>query len=902
MADQGLLGKTIQYYRMDRFLGQGGMAAVYQATDLRLQRPVAIKVMHPQFAAQELFRQRFMQEARAVAALDHTNIVRVLSFDSLDGDLFIVMELITGGSLRQYIKGFQDQGQLMNVAEVLDIGIQMADALYYAHQQGLIHRDIKPDNVVLRPIDGSAASKFQPVLTDFGLAKLAESGDIYATDQPMGTYPYMSPEQCLAERIDSRSDIYSLGVMLYELTTLRLPYSPRSLAEAVRMHTREPLKKPSEYRLGLSPQLERIIIKCLEKDPNDRYQTAAEIARALREAQTNLTREDGKGAQTGTADPLTETSIDSLTTQVMDAPLGEQPAYHTPQPVPPDQVGFDRVVIYNETEPTVSFLLKKDIVNIGRDTSRDIQLSGRKISRRHARIERGFDGKYRIVDLGSTNGTYLGDVLLIPNIAEVWDEQKTVRVGEYWARLEIAPAATPSAEIDADVLNPSRPPSQVGSAPYALTHSQIGSSPGTAPAPVAAPERDRVGVSLGTTLVRVTPGSRATLALEIVNQTKLVDHFSIVLQGLPFDWYTVPEQALYLFPGARDTASIEFHPPLSSDSTAGAHAFEVRVTTRAQNISSVAIQAALDVAPFYDFLADMEPTQIHRRGITLLTISNTGNISCTYNVSARDRSKAINLLVIGKQFTILPGRSEYIDVRVATKRRPIIGNRQTKTFEVVTEPREGKIGSKTLLGELTITPFIPIVALTSLLLLLAVCGIIGALLVPPVKSFIDGNNTATAVASVTIGAASFTPTPTITSTPTATPTPTLVPTATLPPSPFPTIVGSNGDICPGSPPSRLFIGQHASVSVGGVPNRLRDQPGTDANQIGILKPSTPFEIIGGPTCDTTKFLRWWQVDANGQVGWTTEGEGQNYYLDPPPPTGTFGNAFPAPTAPATASG
>src|SRR4051812_3740818 len=139
MADQGLLGKTIQYYRMDRFLGQGGMAAVYQATDLRLQRPVAIKVMHPQFASQELFRQRFMQEARAVAALDHTNIIRVLSFDSLDGELFIVMELITGGSLRQYIKTFQDQGQLMDVAEVLDLSIQMADALYYAHQQGLIH-------------------------------------------------------------------------------------------------------------------------------------------------------------------------------------------------------------------------------------------------------------------------------------------------------------------------------------------------------------------------------------------------------------------------------------------------------------------------------------------------------------------------------------------------------------------------------------------------------------------------------------------------------------------------------------------------------------------------------------------------------------------------------------------
>ncbi|HVU12620.1 MAG TPA: protein kinase [Phototrophicaceae bacterium] len=885
---------------MDRFLGQGGMASVYQATDLRLQRPVAIKVMHPQFASQELFRQRFMQEARAVAALDHPNIVRVLSFDSLDGELFIVMELITGGSLRQYIKSFQDQGQLMNIAEVLDLSIQMADALYYAHQQGLIHRDIKPDNVVLRQVDGSATSHYQPVLTDFGLARLAESGDIYATDQPIGTYPYMSPEQCLAERIDTRSDIYSLGVMFYELTTLRLPYAPRSLAEAVRMHTRDPLKKPSEFRAGLSPMLDRIALKCLEKDPNNRYQTAAEVARDLREAQATLNREDDKDAVNASADPLTETSIDSLTTQMMDAPLGDQPAYHTPQPVPPDQVGFDRIVIYNETEPTVSFLLKKDIVNIGRDSSRDVQLPSRKVSRRHARVERGFDGKYRIVDLGSTNGTYLGDALLIPNIAEVWDDQKTVRMGDYWARLELAPESPAKAEIEDEIINPSRAPSRVGSVPYALTRSQVGNAP-TAPVPAAAPEHDRIGVSLATTLVRVTPGSRATLALEIVNQTKLVDHFTITVQGLPFDWYSVPEQALYLFPGTRDTASIEFHPPLSSDSTAGAHAFEVRVSTRAQNVTSPAIQAALDVAPFYDFLADLEPTQIYRRGTPLLTIKNTGNISCTYNVSTRDRSKALKLAVVGKQFTILPGRTEYVDIRVGVKRRPIIGNRQSKNFEVEVDPREVKANSKTLMGELIVIPYIQIWIITSLLVAIGICAIVGALLVPPVKGIIDANNTSTSVASVTVGAASFTPTPTITNTPTSTPTATATPTETLPPTPFPTIFGSNGDICPGSPPSRLVLGEHASVSNGGVPNRLRDQPAPDANQIGMLMPGTQFDIIGGPTCDTTKFLRWWQVNASGHIGWTTEGEGQNYYLDPPAPTGVFGNAFPGPTPPATTS-
>src|SRR6185295_2751188 len=224
MPDRGMIGRIIDHYRIELMLGQGGMAAVYKATDLQLEREVAIKVMHPHLASQASFQQRFLQEARAAARLDHPNIVRVFSFDSTGDDLFIVMELALGGNLRQYVKRLLDEGRLMDYQEAIELMRQLSDALDYAHHEGMIHRDIKPDNVLLKPDDGGVRLNYRPILTDFGLARLTTGGENAITDQqPIGTYPYMSPEQSMADELDVRSDIYSLGIMLYEISAGRLP-------------------------------------------------------------------------------------------------------------------------------------------------------------------------------------------------------------------------------------------------------------------------------------------------------------------------------------------------------------------------------------------------------------------------------------------------------------------------------------------------------------------------------------------------------------------------------------------------------------------------------------------------------------------------------------------------------
>ncbi len=292
---ESLIGKTLdRTYRLDQLLGKGGMGAVYKAHDVALNRDVALKMMHPHFTDDETFRARFLQEARAVAALDHPGIVKVYAFGQDQGLLYIVMDLIPGQDLHAWLKRLADEHKIIGLDETLAIVQRVALALHYAHEKGVLHRDIKPANVLLKPTDpalhepgdadGYIRLAFQPVLTDFGLAKLAEGGVHTQTGTTMGTPPYMSPEQCLGVDLTRHTDIYSLGVVLFELATGRVPFEVKSLTEAIRRHTQEPPPPPRSVNPTLPVEVENIILRALAKRPEDRFATAREMADALKNA------------------------------------------------------------------------------------------------------------------------------------------------------------------------------------------------------------------------------------------------------------------------------------------------------------------------------------------------------------------------------------------------------------------------------------------------------------------------------------------------------------------------------------------------------------------------------------------------------------------------------------------
>jgi predicted Ser/Thr protein kinase len=279
------IGSTLGRYQIIGRLGQGGMASVYKAFQPSLEREVALKVLRAGFAQDEEFLDRFRREAKAIAHLRHAHIVQVFDFEEVDGRAFMAMEYLDGGTLKEHMAELAKNGQRLSQDEVVSIVSQVADALAYAHRLGIVHRDVKPSNVMLLT-DGRA------VVTDFGIAKVLSGTQHTQTGVGVGTPEYMSPEQGQGKGIDQRADIYSLGVMTYELLTGRVPFTADTPLAIVLAHMRDPLPLPSQIEPSVGPATERVLLKALAKDPEHRYESARAFADALGAAVT----EDGGGS------------------------------------------------------------------------------------------------------------------------------------------------------------------------------------------------------------------------------------------------------------------------------------------------------------------------------------------------------------------------------------------------------------------------------------------------------------------------------------------------------------------------------------------------------------------------------------------------------------------------------
>lgn len=280
-----LIGQTIGNHRIEATLGSGAMGEVFRGVHIHLGRRSAIKVMHPRLAADPSFQRRFEHEAQVIAALTHPHIIGVQDFGDDNNRLYLVLELADAGSLRTMLLR-QPEGHPCPLPLGLELVAQAADGLAYAHEHGMVHRDIKPDNLLLRantPSPTDAPGVYTVKISDFGLARMTDTDDaITATGVMMGTPAYMSPEQCQGNALDGRCDIYALGVVLYEVAVGFPPFQTTSLTEAVYKHVYTPPPPPRSVRADVSPELERVILRCLAKRPEERYPTAAALAADLR--------------------------------------------------------------------------------------------------------------------------------------------------------------------------------------------------------------------------------------------------------------------------------------------------------------------------------------------------------------------------------------------------------------------------------------------------------------------------------------------------------------------------------------------------------------------------------------------------------------------------------------------
>lgn len=274
-----LTGRTLGSCEVGRKVGEGGMGQVYEGYHPMLDRRVAIKILPADLVQSDEMRGRFQQEARIAAALRHPNIVQVYDFGQRDGLNYMIMEHVEGESLKTRLDHQRAAAEVMPLNEVIDIGVQIAEALAYAHEHGAIHRDLKPANILL-------TKQGQAILVDFGLAILHDGPRYTAPGKAWGSPKYIAPEQLGDEpHVDARSDIYSLGIVLYEMATGQPPFTSGVVMEVLWQHANVPPRPPHELAPDIPPGLEAIILRALAKEPEARHATAREMADALKALQ-----------------------------------------------------------------------------------------------------------------------------------------------------------------------------------------------------------------------------------------------------------------------------------------------------------------------------------------------------------------------------------------------------------------------------------------------------------------------------------------------------------------------------------------------------------------------------------------------------------------------------------------
>lgn len=354
MSTDPLIGRRLANFQIERPLGRGGMAQVYYGQDVKLRRPVAIKVIDARFRDEPSYAKRFVREAQSIATWRHENIVQIYYADDEEGIYYYVMEYIDGGDLGDLMAGYRANGELIPHDEIIRIGRAIAGALDYAHKQGLIHRDVKPANVMVANEDGRV------VVTDFGLAMDVEMGSM---GEVFGSARYVAPEQARnSANAVPQSDLYALGIILYEMLTGKVPFDdPSSAAVAIQHLTLSP-PPPRQVNPEIDEDTEAVLLKALSKSPEERFQTGRELMDALEAALSGSTimfRPSEQATKPAVSPPPPKTTPDRppAATTPDKPPVTTPPTETTPQPATSSAGGLDPKVMAGIGAAVVLLLL-----------------------------------------------------------------------------------------------------------------------------------------------------------------------------------------------------------------------------------------------------------------------------------------------------------------------------------------------------------------------------------------------------------------------------------------------------------------------------------------------------------------------------------------------------------------
>lgn len=934
-----LIGTTLgKRYELQQRLQQTAIYDVYVALDQQTNQTVLAQLFNDHYASNAAFQDRFARDMQRIAPLQHKAILPVLDYQIQGGYVYIITETAAGGTLQSYLERATGANRL-SAAEVMRAVLQLAQGLQYAHQQNVHHRDLKPANIVV----DEAGDGLSLLFKGFEIFSMVQIGTDKSLQDTSGDPNYLAPEQINANRFDKRSDIYSLGVVLYEMLAGKPPYQANTRQQMLQQH-HQPLPDIRQHSTNINAELEQVVRKSLDKNPDNRYQSAGALAQALTRAIQAANPAPPRPEEPKPAPPTA-------------------PAPATPAPRPSVEA---ELIIKQAGQIVERIRLNRSQITLGRSADQDVVLedTSKRVSRSHLVI-RGSATPYTVEDQKSGNGTLLDGKKLAPQKPYPWQIGQVITVGPYQLELKeyAATSAAPPVSAPAPVTSPPR----------------IAQSP--APGPVAGVDVIKV-VQPPPANVVIQPNQPQQVAIELQNKSAIVDWFEVRLgesAQIPSAWFQFSEQPIQLMPEGVGAISIMLRPPRQMDVAAGTYQIPLVATARENGSQKQLGTLTMQIAPFHEHAVELYPAEIRRGRRAILTIQNNGNAPDNYAISGQDRGDELIIKPEADYVTLVAGETRKIPLRIHPRFPQLTGSSHDTQFSVIVEPEAGtKLPdqkgtfrvhpriSRTVMGIVAVVLFGGTVSAGTLLsraqtafqqtqvaierttsaeeTLAAALRItetasadldeddlsyseeleIGTVPDNPDSDgdgladgfevdengsntnplepdtdrdeLLDGTEWAMGFCynpnnPITIGEEPDRlrfdrgvqcNQPTATPTPTATHTPTITPTA-VPPNP---------DACVGSPPTRLSVGMQARVTTGeaGEENlgaRLRTEARIAAETYkDTLRDSTPFLIVGGPACDPDQSLRFWEIRIGTDTAWIAEGncldsaDEDRYYIEP----------------------
>jgi serine/threonine protein kinase len=774
-----MIGQIIDHYRVETLLGKGGIGTVYQAEDLNLTRPVALKIIYPQFNNQRHYHEHILQQARMAARLTHPSIATIYNFDHAGGNLYLAMEFVPGNSLASLLGQLRQQHKILRLDEALLLMAQIADALSYAHQHGMLHRNLKPSNILIKPL-GNLAQNARAVVTDFGMTRLLK-GDVKSAPVALvDALPYMSPEQCVGNSVDGRSDLYSLGIILYQLTTGLLPFDITSPTEAMVMHALETPPSPRVRQPAMPKSVAAIINRAIEKQPSDRYQDAEQMADDLRHAAANLSNANLQAYAPGTF-----ITLQALTSPVIEeqlTPSGYKRGRNSRPidswlPLPEDEL---IVLLQEELDGTVT----EPDSNVELDSTIDdppfIAAPAAVLPQRMRKETAVTDTQHTPVipntprtkpKMTSSNPVPVHQMETIdqviisrpgrsPRAVKLDKDRLTIGrsqdndivlstrdVSRTHARLEQTPTGWQVVDLNssggtywgdhklvANVPESWNANQSLRIGPYTLRWQHARS-----PRPFRPNEQEdavtelhevpltgtqtssRTGqfsLMVNPTVFMLAPGDEATVQIELFNQGTQGEQFTLRVVDLPAEMVLLSQNSVYVAPGERAKMPISLHVPTESRIKAGHHPYQIIVRCESDVEETAVVSARVTVAPSSQFSMEVWPLEVKSNGQCQVLVRNEGNGINRFSLVGQSNEPSLRFEGQRGQIRLDPGQATTVAMSVMSDDRPFLGRSRRHPFEIRVRNDMGEAIMQQ--GHLVLKPIIPSWALPVVEILLVI--------------------------------------------------------------------------------------------------------------------------------------------------------------------------------------